>query len=164
MSGSSFIPRRKDKLEFEGGSAAEGLVKHPKRATCARKASVRSCTVHPKGRAPRQGAGCPREWAFEGVTGFPKGTKGRIGTPLSPLALAGEAARPQAMTFSIVCYNCKSLRGSTHLRWGQRGRGAFDFPLRPLWTLPNPLKTILRGGLPVPLPERPPPWGARRDF
>ena len=30
---------------------------------------------------------------------FPKGTKGRIGTPLSPLALAGEAARPQATCF-----------------------------------------------------------------
>ena len=38
----------------------------------------------------------PREESFQGVMGIPKGTKGEIEIPLSPLALAGEAARPQA--------------------------------------------------------------------
>ena len=70
----------------------------------------------------------PREESLQGVTGIQKGAKGEIEIPLPPFALAGEAARPQAMTFNVVCYNCYSLRGSTHLRWGQRDQGGLRSP------------------------------------
>ena len=56
--------------------------------------------MHPKGEAFLAGGlEVPREESFQGVMGIPKGTKGEIEIPLSPLALAGEAARPQATRF-----------------------------------------------------------------
>ena len=63
-------------MKFEGEREGDEDVINPKReriALCAREANVRSYTVHPRGKAPRQGAGCPREWAFEGGNGSPEG-------------------------------------------------------------------------------------------
>jgi hypothetical protein len=59
-------------LEVEGELEDIEDVTNPKReraAQCAREANVGSCLAHPqmrapRGRAPRQGAGCPREWPF----------------------------------------------------------------------------------------------------
>ena len=85
--------------------------------------------MHPKGEAFLAGGlEVPREESFQGVTGIQKGAKGEIEIPLPPFALAGEAARPQAMNFNIVCYNCYSLRVGTHLRWGQRDQGGLRSP------------------------------------
>ena len=110
--------------------------------------------MHPKGEAFLAGGlEVPREESFQGVWEgelavgqlgrfatavdelkirqrhrIQKGAKGEIEIPLPPFALAGEAARPQAMTFIIVCYNCYSLRGGTHLRWGQRDQGGLRSP------------------------------------
>ena len=52
------------KVEFEEEREGDEDVINPKReriALCAKEANVRSYTVHPRGKAPRQGAGCPRE-------------------------------------------------------------------------------------------------------
>ena len=65
--------KRNNKLEFEGELVTLRCKKTPE-ARNVREGSKRQ-KLHraPQGWAPRQGAGCPREWAFEGGNGSPEG-------------------------------------------------------------------------------------------
>jgi hypothetical protein len=70
---------------------AEGLVEHPKRATCAREASVRSCTVHPRGWHHARGLEAPESGRLKGVMGVQRDLRGEIAIPPGPSGPTGGA-------------------------------------------------------------------------
>ena len=61
------------------------------RKACAREASVRSCTVHPRGRHHARGQDAPESGRLKGVMGVQRDLRGEIAIPPGPSGPTGGA-------------------------------------------------------------------------